>query len=183
MTHRDEHQSQLVERWAAAEETEMPDPWRRVKLPRVGGLFAAGLDTEGNYLLLVSSSGRGVVDCRSGEKVARDPDTRQEEWLDGSRLMAKGLGPLEGEEIHVAGSFIGGGLSTRTTDGWTLQRAAPDWPKEIIWCESPHESGFYKGGTFYKLWEWDPPFAWGFSELGRTAVIACSNDVRVWTRS
>jgi len=182
MTQHSDYQSRLWERLVAADEVEMPSPWRRARPPRVGGLVAAGLDAQGNYLLLVSSSGRGVIDCRTGEKVARD-DRPGQEWLDPSRLRAEGIGPLAGEEIHIAGSYVGGGLPTMTGDGWTLQRAAPNWPKEIIWCEGPHEPGFYSGGRFYKLWEWDPAFAWGFSESGMAAVIACSNDVRVWTRS
>lgn len=174
--------SRLWKRLAEADEVEMPGPWRRLQLPRVGGLVAAGMDPEGHYLLLVSSSGRGVVDCRSGDRVARDRSPGHE-WLDPSRLRAQGIGPLASQEIQIAGSYMGGGLPTVTRDGWALHRAAPTWPKEIVWCESPGEPGFYREGRFHKLWEWDPAFAWGFSESGTAAVIACSNEVRLWTRA
>lgn len=102
--------------------------------------------------------------------------------MDTARLVAQGIGPLEGEEIQVAGSFIGGGLPTLTHDGWLVQSAVPDWPKAIVWCEEPHTRGFYSNGPFHKLWEWDEPFAFGFSESGTATVIACSNLVKLWTR-
>lgn len=173
--------SRLWEHLTAADEGEMPHPWRRVQLPRIGGAFAAGLNPEGTYLLLVSSSGRGVIDCRSGKRVARD-DSPDGDWLDTRRRRALGIGPLAGQEIYIAGTPAGGGLPTRTDDGWTLHRATPEGPREIIWCEGPGQPGSADGTQRLKLWDWDAPFAWGFSRSGTAAVIACSNEVRVWTR-
>jgi hypothetical protein len=160
----------------------MPEPWRSVALPHLGGLDAIGLDPEGDHLLVLSSSGRGVLHCRDGRKVARDEDVDESTWLDRPCLLANGIGPLEGRRIRVAGSFIGGGLATTTHDGWRLLAAAPRWPRVVVWCEMPGTAGFFGGGEFHKLWDWDEPFAYGFSESGRTAVIACSNEVVMWVR-
>jgi hypothetical protein len=140
-----------------------------------------GLDPEGRYLLALSFTGRGLIDCRTGEKVARDYDKEEDTWLDQPKLIAKGIGPLEGSEVRAAGIY-GGGLPTVTEDDWRVERAAPTWPNEIVWCEGPESRGIESGEAFWKLWEWDSPFAFGFSESGLTLVIACSNDVRLWTR-
>ncbi len=178
----DAYQRQLRRRWASAPTTGMPEPWRHVPLPHLGGLFAVGFDPEGRYLLTLSGTGRGVIDCHDGKKIARDPNEDEHAWLDRPRLLAKGIGPLAGEEIRVVGSFIGGGLTTITHDGWIMQAATPNWPNAVVWCEKPGSKGFYLDGDFYKLWDWDAPFAYGFSEPGNIALIACSNSVEMWAR-
>ncbi len=55
----------------------------------IGGLVAAGFDPDGNYLLVVSHSGRGVYDTRSWERVARD---RELSYPEGG--YAGGIGPI-----------------------------------------------------------------------------------------
>ncbi len=52
--------------------TEPPPPWRRIGTVSIGGLRAIGFDRGSDLLLVVSSAGRGVIDCRTAKKVARD---------------------------------------------------------------------------------------------------------------
>jgi hypothetical protein len=61
-------------------------------------------------------NGRGVFDCNSGERVARDKDGDWDD-LDETRLMSIGIGPLSEIRIRLAG-LHGGGLPTTTDDGW-----------------------------------------------------------------
>ena len=173
----------LIHRWEAGPPMGLPSPWRATPPVAVGGLHSAGLDPSGHYLLLVSHSGRGVIECKSGEKVARDYDEDEATWMDRQTLLATGIGPLDGASIRVAGSFIGGGLAISTRDGWHVRRMHPAWPRTYVWAEPPNEIlGFTGGGTFYRMWDWDDPFAWGFSESGSTLVCVCSNTVAIWTR-
>jgi len=177
-----EYQKTLHERWAAAPESDPPAPWHRARNGIVGGVYAVGLSESGEFLLSISHSGRYVIDCKTGETVERDHDDAQESWLDTSRLLADGVGPLAGVKVRVAGSFIGGGFAAMTPDGWAVERAAPAWPHEVVWVEEADKPGFYQDGTFYKVWDWDPPFAYGFSVSGTTLVVACSNEIKIWSR-
>ena len=177
-----DYQQELRDRWNRAPLAGMPNPWRAVTLPHVGGVFAIGLSPDGDFLLILSVAGRGVIRCYDGAKVARDYNEDEGAWLDRPRLQAEGIGPLAGQQIRVAGSFIGGGLARMTDDGWSMHAAAPQWPNAVVWCEKPDEKGFYEDGLFWKLWDWDEPFAYGFSENGKTAVIACSNSIEIWVR-
>lgn len=179
---RSDYQERLRDRWASAPLTALPAPWTKSPNGIVGGVYAVGLDDPGRFVLSVSLAGRYVIDCRSGETVHRDHDDSEESWLDSSRLLIDGVGPLANERIRVAGSFLGGGMAATTSDGWSVHRAAPEWPKEVVWVEEPDQPGFYQDGTFHKVWDWDAPFALGFSTSGTTLVVACSNRLDIWVR-
>ena len=51
-----------------------PIPWKLVASVAIGGLRSVGFDRNSDNLLVVSSQGRGVLDCITGEKIARDYD-------------------------------------------------------------------------------------------------------------
>jgi hypothetical protein len=63
---------------------------------QIGGLFAAGFDATGEFLLVVSHNGRGVFSTRTWERVARDtsPAYPGEE-------CGIGIGPLSGQTIPL----------------------------------------------------------------------------------
>ncbi len=42
---------------------EVPAPWKLLAVFSVGGLRSVGFDRESENLLVVSSQGRGVIDC------------------------------------------------------------------------------------------------------------------------
>jgi hypothetical protein len=93
----------------------------------VGGLTEVGFGDDSDLLLIVSSQGRGVVDCRTGERVARDRADPDDSWYDERRLLAEGIGPLEGKTIRLAG-LHGGGLLNCGQQGWSVEALALDWP-------------------------------------------------------
>jgi len=62
----------------------------------IGGLVAAGIDSTGGYLLIVSHSGRGVFSTDSWERVARDTEIVYPE-----AGLARGIGPLDGVCVPV----------------------------------------------------------------------------------
>lgn len=62
----------------------------------IGGLVAVGFDTTGEYLLVITHSGRGVFSTRTWERVARNTELAYPE--DGIGI---GIGPIEGQPIPV----------------------------------------------------------------------------------
>jgi hypothetical protein len=96
----------------------------------VGGLTSVGLSADGVHLLVVSWQGRGVLDLRSGERVARDAALDFEP--DGTIVV--GIGPLVGEQVRVAGLW-GGELPRATPDGWRVEMQGGNRPA----CEFSHD--------------------------------------------
>ena len=62
----------------------------------VGGLVAIGFDSSGEYLMVVSHSGRGVFAVGTWERVARDERT-----LYPTEGAIEGVGPLAGMKVAV----------------------------------------------------------------------------------
>jgi len=62
----------LVERIRRMRRGLPPEPWRHVASHGIGGLTDIGYGEGSDLLLVVSHNGRGVFDCLSGERVARD---------------------------------------------------------------------------------------------------------------
>ena len=149
----------------------------------VGGLRTIGFDRNSELLLVVSSAGRGVIDCSNGTKIARD----DAEYYDGEEFLeAEGIGPLEGKAIRVAG-IIGGGLPTNTQDGWSLEVVTLDWPEHEVLLVEPfssiYDSLYGKQAKFRKIARESELRAFGFSYSGKSLVIASSSDITVYGRT
>lgn len=74
---------------------EPPPPWRHLDTWAVGGLFQVGYAEGSDLLLVLSSQGRGVFDCIADQRVSRDCQEAHDNF-DPIRLLANGLGPLDG---------------------------------------------------------------------------------------
>lgn len=162
---------------AAAPTThELPSPWRRLPVYGVGGLFQVGYAAGSDLLLVLSSQGRGVFDCIAGEKLARDYN-EVHDFFDPIRLTATGIRPLEGQAIRMAGLF-GGGLPFTTLDGWMLEAQAHAWPKHSVFLTAPGSQEPVcvgdDGACEFR--------ACGFSETGRSFIIATSCELAMFTR-
>src|SRR5262249_51453755 len=110
-------------------------PWRPHPAYAVGGLFGVGYAAGSDLLLVLSSQGRGVFDCVTGEKLARDHEEAHD-FFDPVRLIAEGFGPLAGQPVRIAGLF-GGGLPLTTSDGWGLEPQARAWPTHSVFLTAP----------------------------------------------
>ena len=162
--------------------TPPPPPWRKISTIAVGGLRAIGFDRQSELLLVVSSSGRGVIDCATGVRVTRDDG----EYFEDTRFMeAAGVGPLEGLTVRVAGGQ-GGGLPTSTHDGWSIEVVTRDWPEREVLMLAPFASLFDflqgKPSRFNKIAVESELRASGFSYTGRTLVVASSSDILIFGR-
>lgn len=103
-------------------------PWKRVVAHAIGGLTEVGYAEDSDWLLVISSQGRGLFNCLSGERTARDyaAPVGAVDWYDEVRLVARGIGAIENQFVRLAG-LHGGGLPRFTRDGWSLETVAPDW--------------------------------------------------------
>jgi len=161
-----------------------PHPWKRLTTVAVGGLEAVGFADNSDLLLVISTSGRGVIDCTTGDRVARDrePPTQESDWYDDVRLSARGIGALTNMRVRVAGLY-GGGLATSTVDAWQLTVIAPIWPDYRVLLSPPFESLYTNLAASVQVFEDYAITACGFSETGRSFVIATASDVTVFGRT
>jgi hypothetical protein len=161
---------------------EPPPPWGAVTLPQVGGTTEVGFGPASDLLLVMTHAGRGVLDCTTGELVARDDAT--EFPFDVQASEAEGIGPLAGCRVRLSG-IHGGGLSRMTADGWGVDELAIDWPDVTLLLEPPGTSALCDGGAAGVV-KIEPDLtelrAWGFSPTGRTLLLAESGRLRAWRR-
>lgn len=176
------HLIELVDKLRVKPVENPPPPWRKVKSFAIGGLTEVGYAPDSDLLLVISHQGRGVFDCGGGERVARDysesPDVINE-----IKLVALGIGPLEGQWIRVGG-LHGGGLPNSTEDGWSLEALPLPWPHHHIFLTAPRKS-VYEGAEYAVKVETDEACelrAYGFSETGRSFVVALSCEITIFAR-
>jgi hypothetical protein len=173
------HLEPLRRRIRTAPISDPPVPWKQLAVHAVGGLTEVGFGDDSDFLLIVSSQGRGVVDCRTGERVARDRTEPDDFWYDERRLLAKGIGPLEGKTIRLAG-LHGGGLLNGGQQGWSVEALALDWPEISLLLVEPWQSIYQDSTRFTKLAVEREVRAFGFSTTGASLVMATSRDVTVY---
>jgi hypothetical protein len=177
-----EHLKPLRKKLLSLSIGKVSDPWKLVATIAVGGLRSVGFDRESENLLVVSSQGRGVINCLTGEKVSRD---YEEFYENETGLEAQGIGVLSDRNIRMSGLF-GGGLPIITEDGWQLECVTLKWPEQmlILLPPSSYLYGSITGGsdTMTKIFEDSCIRAYGFSYTGRSFIIATTSDVTVFAR-
>lgn len=154
-----------------------------------GGVTEVGWSASGEHVLVISASGRGVLDATTGAWVGRDRGTDFGDWFDPFRLIAAGTGPCEGEQITMAG-LAGGGLAALAHDGWSLEIVYPDWPMaDIILC-APGLSILHEPGrpgrhlsSCRRIARTLELRAAGFSPTGDSIVVAAGDGVTIFRRS
>jgi len=153
-------------------------PWKHNQTWSVGGLWQVGFAEDSDLLIVLTHSGRGIFDCLTGERVARDY-TEGYEFFNQVKLTVQGFGPLEGQLIHTSGLY-GGGLLRLTEDYWQVE---DDAKNSRIYLRPPSnsEDHFTEAAPIgdYSVVELR---AYGFSETGRSLVIATSADLTIFSR-
>lgn len=159
-----------------------PSPWELAGEYTVAGLYDVGFDRDSELLLVSSSSGLGLFDCETGEKIARDASDRA---LTDRFLECKGIGALENKTIRMAGIY-GGSLPSTTPDGWTIETVTLKWPEHHLLLLKPgswlHGAECNRPSSFHKLAIESEVRAFGFSYSGQTLVIATSGEVVIYRR-
>ncbi|MDC8757696.1 hypothetical protein [Janthinobacterium fluminis] len=162
--------------------SESPVGWEVSGRFAVGGLTEIGFAKNAELLLVISSSGRGVIDCAQGKKIFRD-DEPDGDWYKPLELICEGIGPLEAEVIQIAG-LNGGGLPMSNRFAESLEIVSPEWPKSnLIFC-APYKSALIEGhqGGCVNIAS-DYLRAYGFSWSGNTFVYATGSDITTFRRT
>lgn len=178
----DSYQRQLRERLERLPYAQPPAPWRIVGGSGVGGLIAVGFADGTDDLLVVSSQGRGLFDCVTGQRLARDDDAVFENG-DESGLTAPGIGKHTNTVFRLAG-LQGGGLPLSTRDGWGIHIVQLPWPIHVVFLTANYQGLTDDIASITKLCNDEPcEFrAAGFSPTGRSFVVATSGQLRVYAR-
>ncbi|WP_177765842.1 hypothetical protein [Flavobacterium sp. I3-2] len=162
--------------------------WTHKNTFGVGGLENIGYVSNQDFLIVLSSQGQGIFDCKTGEKVARKHD--DSDWwhkLNKSTNSIVGFDFLANIEINTCGLYGEDNLSKTTQDGWTLIISDPepdDKPFERylvnrIYLQSPDRKVKIfvgKNGACELR-------AFGFSDTGNTFIIALSCDLIIYSRT
>jgi len=162
--------------------------WTHKNTFAIGGLENVGYATDQDFLIVLSSQGQGIFNCKTGEKVARQYDDSN--WWDKfneSTNSIVGFDFLENVDITTCGLYGEDNLSKTTQDGWILIISEPepdDKPFEKylvkkIYLQSPDKKektlvgkdGACELRTF------------GFSDTGDTFIIALSCDLTIYSRT
>lgn len=105
----------------------------------------------------------------------------EDQWYGRDNLIAHGFGPLEGQQVRLAG-ISGGGLRRGTLDGWCVESFAIDWPDVSLLLLEPNQSIFQEDAVFHKLDVQSELRAFGFSYTGRSLIYAISSDLVIFHR-
>ena len=152
----------------------LPEPWEKQAVHFVGGLQAVGFSQDQSFLLVVSTSGRSVIDLKSFEKVARDRNSVLHEFSDNNAGTVLGIGPIENEVVSCVALWDGWSreLSSKTNDGWQI-----DLQDEVTtFLVSPDEQKYSlleSAGEFVTV---------GFTDIGTQLVVASTADLFIYGR-
>ena len=158
-------------------------PWRKIAKIAVGGLTSVGFSREAELLLVVSTQGRSVIDCNTGEVVERDRSEYEESY---SNLVAEGVGVMCDEQVRITGMY-GGGVANLTQDMWMCHELVLEFPESTLMLVEPgswlYGSLYGQRGDFIKIGSALELRAFGFSPTGQTLLIATSSDLTIYNRN
>ncbi len=143
---------------------DVDQPWVEMVTRAIGGLTEVGFAGPG-VLLVVSHQGRGLFDCATGERLARDGSDAPD-WFDPSGPSSMGIGPYEGVWVPVAG-LAGGSLRRDTDDGWSATATI-------------NSVALHSSDSVQVIDEGEEIRVFGFSEDGRTFVLGSSPTLRIF---
>lgn len=178
----DENKKRLKSLVRQTKEIDEPNSWRKTGFA-IGGLSEIGFSKQNpNLLLVVSSQGRGVIDCQKSELIERDYDTNWD-WINPYELTAQGIGVLSDEKVMVSG-LHGGGLPLMNVNGDHLLCMATEWPIIDIIFE-PNLKSIYKQNEAkecFRIFHDYELRTYGFSYDGNTFVIATSSEINIYRK-
>ena len=154
--------------------TGTPDGWEKMTFA-VGGLMYIGFsNVYVEKLMVISSQGQCVIDCRTGRK------SYCAENYDENDLVA--LAEELGDEIVPIAGEGGGGLRRCTQDGNALAMAAPFWPMEKIIFMPGYVSYVQHPEKCMVIFDDFEIKAFGFSKCGHYIAVCSSNTLSVFKK-
>ena len=152
----------------------VPDGWEKITFS-VGGLMYIGFSNiRTEKLIVISSQGQRIIDCRTGEK------TYCEENYDESDLIA--LAEEFGDEVISIAGEGGGGLRRYSEDGNMLVSIAPFWPIEKIVFMPNYISWYTNPEKCTVIVEDYEIRAFGFSRCGNYMAVGNSSTLDIFRK-
>lgn len=151
--------------------------FRRTAVVPVGGLRSAGAVPGTEHWLVISVSGRGLVDGRTGERLARDPSPRFEQRSREGRCQIQAIGPHAGTWVDVGG-LEAGALPLRTEDGWQLAFDV----RAGLWLAPPGSTPDGPTIEVLRMPIHDEPRILGFSGTGRSFAAGDGAMLAIYAR-
>jgi len=178
----DENRLRLQKLVNQTKSIDVPNGWKKMTFA-VGGLSNVGFSkNQSELILIISSQGRGVIDCSKLKLIERDYDDTWE-WMDIFELSAIGIGRLKDEKI-VVGGIHGGGLPTLNKYGESIQFMATEWPIIDIIFE-PNLKSLYKENEAkdcFRIFHDYELKTYGFSYDGNYFITATGSEVNVYRK-
>jgi hypothetical protein len=178
----DRNKNRLKKLIDLAKKNDSPTGWE-TKTFAVGGLTEVGFSMNNPELLLViSSQGRGVINCSEFKLTDRDTDI-DGDWINYIDLVADGIGELRNEIIKISG-LHGGGLPLTNEFGDSLQMVAPEWPIFNLIFEPNYTSIFIEKSAkdCFQIFRDYELRAYGFSSNGKFFITATSSEVNIYRK-
>ncbi len=155
--------------------------WELVKIIAVGGLVNVGFVPRSTLIIVASHNGRGIFDCSTGEKTARDNDDIWK-FLDDKTGKLKGFDVLDGQKFQTHGLFGGDNLAKNTVDGWHLRKTNQPPFKNNLGENFVLSSPDKTQNTIVGNDNIAETKAFGFSACEQFLVIASSSDLIIYRR-
>lgn len=156
--------------------------WNKIALYGVGGLREIGFYKNTNLILVLSGQGRGLFDCSTGEKIARDKSDYYTEKWDSNTGIVEGIADLKDELIICGGFEYPDKLNKETYYGDKIsikKETRKIWNGSNAECEIIYiESNNDKVEVYFSAYGINRAF--GFSNTGETFVMATSSDLHIW---
>ena len=152
----------------------VPDGWEKITFA-VGGLLYIGFsNVRTEKLIVISSQGQRIIDCRTGEK------TYCEVNYDEGDLIA--LAEEFGDEVISIAGEGGGGLRRYSEDGNILVSIAPFWPIEKIVFMPNYISWYANPEKCTVIFEDYEIRAFGFSRCGNYMAVCNSSTLDIFRK-
>ena len=180
-SYKEKNRKRLINLLGYVKPEKNPKGWHHVTSVGVGGLLSVGFSKiENNLLLVVSSSGRSLIECSTGNKIERDYE--EYEGLDEWNSTCKGIGTVQDETIIISG-LNGGGLPQSNSAGESLEVVSPNWPEQDLVLCREYKCSLIDGHQSYcNIIYTEHLRGFGFSWCGNYIVAACGSDFDIWQR-
>ena len=154
----------------------------------IGGFEYFGFSEASDDILFVfSTSGRGLFNLITGEKMARDD--KIENCLDERLLTASGFDVLEGRQIKLASKYGGSLLPVCNKQKDMLVRVSPLYPCEDLIFQPAYENCFTPDGIYPNITNKNCRrifrgflYGYGFSFSGKYFVVADEGGIAYWKK-
>ena len=152
----------------------VPDGWEKVTFAVSGLMYIGFSNVCTEKLIVISSQGQRIINCRTGEKTYCD------ENYDEGDLIAFAEEFVD-EVILLAGEG-GGGLRRYSEDGNILESIAPAWPIEKVIFMPNYVSWHQNPDKCTLIFEDYEIRAFGFSKCGNYMAVCNSNTLDIFRK-